>query len=201
MYIWPGDYAKDSAELMCFAERVKELGTDDALTLSALGFNLFWLRLEFDRGLEMVEQAIRSNPNFARAYNLRGLLRAWHGVSDAAVADCEQSIRLSPRDPFIYNAMLGLALAHHNAGRHREAAEWTDKSIRAFPPSFFVGTAQSIPVYVGAGRLEDAKKLMAECLRLHPKWRRSTYVDPLWVRSPELRAEFLEAFIKVGLPE
>jgi adenylate cyclase len=119
--IWPGDYAKDSVELLRFAERVKELGTDDALTLSVLGFNLFWLRLEFDRGLEMVEQAIRSNPNFARAYNLRGLLRAWHGVSDAAVADCEKSIRLSPRDPFIYNAMLGLALAHHNAGRHGEA--------------------------------------------------------------------------------
>jgi tetratricopeptide (TPR) repeat protein len=149
----------------------------------------------------MVERAIRSNPNCARAYNLRGLLRGWHGVSDAAVADCEQAMRLSPRDPFIYNAMLGLALAHHNARRHREAAEWTDKSLRAFPPSFFVGTAQSIPVYVGAGRLQDAKKLMAECLHRRPGWSRSTYVGPLWVRSPELRTEFLEAYIKAGLPE
>ena len=198
---WPGDIVKDNAELLRLAERVKELGTDDAPTLSALGFNLFWLVLEFDRGLEMVERAIRSNPNCARAYNLRGLLRAWHGVSDAAVADVEQAMRLSPRDPFIYNAMLGLALAHHNAGRHREAAEWTDKALRAFPPSILMGTAQSIAVYVGAGRLEDAKKLMAECLRRRPEWCRSTYVDPLWVRSPKLRAEFLEAFIKAGLPE
>jgi len=146
---WPEDIAKDDAELLRLADRVKELGTDDALTLSVLGFNLFWILLDFDRGSEMVEQAIQSNPNYARAYNFRGLLRAWHGVSDAAVADFEQAMRLSPRDPFNYNAMLGLAVAHHNAGRHREAAEWTDKSLRAFPPSFFVGTTQAILCYVG----------------------------------------------------
>jgi TolB-like protein len=198
---WPGDTAKDNAELLRLAERVKELGTDDALTLSVLGFNLFWILLDFDRGLEMVEQAIQSNPNYARAYNFRGLLRAWHGVSDAAVADFEQAMHLSPRDPFNYNAMLGLAVAHHNAGRHREAAEWTDKSLRAFPPSFLVGTTQAILCYVGAGRLEDARKLMAECLRRVPGWRRSTTVAPQWVRSPELRTEFLEAFISAGLPD
>jgi TolB-like protein len=198
---WPGDIAKDNAELLRLAERVKELGTDDALTLSVLGFNLFWILLEFDRGSAMVEQAIQSNPNCARAYNFRGLLRAWQGVSDPAIADFEQALRLSPRDPFNYNAMLGLAVAHHNAGRHREAAEWTDKSLREFPPFFFVGTTQAILCYVGAGRLEDARRLMGECLRRVPKWRRSTAVTPLWVRSPELRAEFLEAFIAAGLPE
>jgi TolB-like protein len=198
---WPGDIAKDDAELLRLADRVKELGLDDALTLSVLGFNLFWILLDFDRGLEMVEQAIQSNPNYARAYNFRGLVRAWHGVSDAAVADFEQAMRLSPRDPFNYNAMLGLAVAHHNAGKHREAAEWTDKSLRAFPPSFLVGTTQAILCYVGAGRLEDARRLMAECLRRVPRWRRATTVTPQWVRSPKLRTEFLEAFIAAGLPE
>jgi len=198
---WPGDIKKDNAELFRLAERVKELGTDDALTLSVMGFNLFWILLEFDRGGAMVEQAIEANPNYARAYNFRGLLRAWHGASDAAVADFEQALRLSPRDPFNYNAMLGLAVAHHNGGRHQEAAEWTDKSLRAFPPLFLVGTSQAILCYVGAGRLEDARRLMGEYLRRAPEWRRSTFVAPLWIRSPELRTEFLEAFIAAGLPE
>jgi TolB-like protein len=198
---WPGDIAKDNAELLRLAERVKELGTDDALTLSVLGFNLFWILLEFDRGLALVEQAIQANPNCARAYNFRGLLRAWHGASDAAIADFQQALRLSPRDPFNYNAALGLAVAHHNAGRHQEAAEWTDKSLRAFPPAFFVGTSQAILCYVGAGRLEDARKLMRYCLLQAPEWRRSTFVAPLWVRSEKLRTEFLEAFTAAGLPE
>lgn len=198
---WAGDYEKDNAELSRLAERVKELGTDDAYSLGVLGFNLFWMRLDFDRGLEMVEQAIRSNPNCALAYNYRGLLRAWHGASDPAITDFEQAMRLSPRDPFSYNAMMGLAVAHHNAGRHREAAEWVDKSLRAFPPAFFVGMTQGILCYVAAGRMEDAKKLMAECLRLVPKWCQSTVIAPQWFRSTKLRSELVDAFIAAGLPE
>jgi hypothetical protein len=110
-------------------------------------------------------------------------------------------MRLSPRDPLHYNAMLGLALAHHNGGRHAEAAAWTDKALRAFPPSFLVGKQQSILCYVGAGRLEDARTLMAECLRLLPAWRRSTTVPPQWYRSTKLRTEILEPFISAGLPD
>jgi hypothetical protein len=110
-------------------------------------------------------------------------------------------MRLSPRDPYNFNAMSGIGLAHHNAGRHAEAAMWTDKAVRAFPPAFFVGLPVAIVCYVGAGRLEDAKKMMGECLRRRPDWRRSTQVAPGWVRSPELRAKFREACIEAGLPE
>jgi TolB-like protein len=198
---WPGDIAEDCAKLAGFAERLKELGVDDAFALSVVGFNLFWIKLDFDAGLELIERAIRSNPNCARALHFRGLVRGWCGESDTAVADLEQAMRLSPREPFSYGAMLGLALAHHNARRHAEAVEWTDKALRAFPPSFLVGIQQAILCYVGAGRLEEARKLMTECLRRRPAWRRSTFITPQWVRSLQLRAEILEAFIAAGLPE
>jgi TolB-like protein/class 3 adenylate cyclase len=197
---WPSDNAQDNAELLHLAERLKELGTDDAFSLSYVGFNLFWINLEFDAGTELIERAIRSNANFVPALNGRGLIRGWHGESDAAVADLEQSMRLSPRDPQIYNAMLGLALAHHNGHRHAEAAEWTDRAIRAFPRSFHVGRIQSILVYVGAGRLEDARRLMAECLRRNRGMRRSTHTAPHY-RSPKLKAELLDALIVAGLPD
>src|SRR6476620_691 len=140
-----GDGATDGLETLpktvpsSFAERLKELGADDSFALSIVGFNLFWIRLDFDAGLEMIERAIRSNPNCARALHFRGLVRGWHGESDPAVADLERAMRLSPREPFNYGAMLGLALAHHNARRHAEAAAWAEKAIRAFPPSFLVG--------------------------------------------------------------
>ena len=197
---WPGDIAKDNAELLRLADRVKELSTDDAYALCSVGFNLFWFELDFDAGIELVERAIQSNPNYAPAYNVRGLYRVWDGGSDAAIADFEQAMRLSPRDPYNFNAMSGIGLAHHNAGRHAEAAMWTDKAVRAFPPAFFMGLPVAIVCYVGAGRMGDAKKMMAECLRRRPEWR-PTQVAPGWVRSPELRAKFREACIRAGLPE
>jgi TolB-like protein len=198
---WSGDIAADRARLLGFAERLKELGADDAFALSIVGFTLFWVRLDFDTGLEMIERAVQSNPNCADAVRSRGFVRGWCGESDAAVADLELAMRLSPRDPLNYAAMLGLALAHHNARRHAEAVAWADRAIRAFPPSFLIGIRQAILCYVGAGRLEEAKRLMAESLRLVPGWRRSTYIHPQWIRSSKLRAEYLEAFIAAGLPE
>ena len=197
---WPGDIAKDNAELLRLADCIKELSTDDAYALCSVGFNLFWFELDFDAGIELVERAIQSNPNYAPAYNVRGLYRVWDGGSDAAIADFEQAMRLSPRDPYNFNAMSGIGLAHHNAGRHAEAAMWTDKAVRAFPPAFFMGLPVAIVCYVGAGRMGDAKKMMAECLRRRPEWR-PTQVAPGWVRSPELRAKFREACIRAGLPE
>ena len=196
---WPGDITADNGRVLRYAERLKELGTDDASALSAVGFLLFWFALDFDGGIELIERAIRSNPTYAQALHARGLIRGWQGESDVAVAELELAMRLSPRDPLKYQALLGLALAHHNAGRRAEAGNWTDKAIRAFPPAFHVGMFQAILCYVGAGRLEDAQRVMAECLRLHPGSRRSTVTAPHF--SPKLRAELLEALVKAGLPE
>lgn len=196
---WPQDIARDNARVLQFADRLKELGTDDAFALATVGFLLFWFALDSDAGVELIERAIRSNPNFARALHARGLIRSWQGESDPAIAQLEHALRLSPHDLFKYNALLGLALAHHNAGRHGEAGEWIDKAVRALPPAHYVGRVQAILCYVGAGRLEDARKLMADARRQFPDLSRSTFAAPHF--SPALRAELLEAMIRVGLPE
>jgi adenylate cyclase len=198
---WPADFASDDAELLRLADRVKELGTDDATTLSSIGFALFFNRVNFEAGIEMVDWAIRSNPNLASAYNARGWLRAWDGGSDEAIADLERSMRLSPRDPLSYTLMLGIAHGHFNAGRYAEAAIWADRSIRSFP-YFIGGLATAIAFYVEAGRLEDAQKAKADLLRLSPEWR----IPPLGsgygpIRSLELNKKLREAVIKAGLPE
>lgn len=190
---WPGDVAGDNARVLGFAERLKELRTNDAL----VGFLLFWFALDFHGGIDIIERAIGTNPSRALLY--RGLIRGWQGKSDAAIADLELAMRLSPRDPASYQAMLGLALAHHNAGRHAKACEWTDKAVRAFPPAFYAGTAQAILCYNGAERFEDARRLMAAGLRLSPGSRQSTFAAPHL--SPKLRTELFEAMAKAGLPE
>ena len=203
---WPRDNAEDDAQLLRFAERVKELNTDDAFALSGLGFALVVSNVDrnYEVGIDMVDRAIRSNPNYGSAYYSRGFLRVWDGGSDTAIADFEQSMRFSPRDPFSYTSMIGMAFGHYNAGRYAEAANWADKAIRAFPPYFIPGLQIAILIYVGAGRIEDAQRVMADCLRMMPHWRRSTVLTtPEWngLRSPQLRVKMREAYITAGLPE
>jgi TolB-like protein/class 3 adenylate cyclase/Tfp pilus assembly protein PilF len=198
---WPRDNAEDDAQLLRFAERVKELNTDDAYTLSGLGFTLFVSEVDYEVGIDMVDRAIRSNPNYGPAYNTRGYLRVWDGGSDTAIADFERSMRFSPRDPFSYTSMIGMAFGHYNAGRHAEAANWADKAIRAFPPYFIPGLQIAIMCYVGAGRIEDAQRVMADCLRMMPHWHRPTIPEWNGLRSPELRMKMREAQLRAGLPE
>jgi TolB-like protein/class 3 adenylate cyclase len=198
---WPADFASDDAELLRLADRVKELGTDDAPTLTGIGFALFHNRVNFEAGIEMVDRAIRSNSNFAQAYNARGWLRAWDGGSDEAIADFEQAMRLSPRDPFAFTLMLGIAFGHFNACRHGEAAIWAHRSIRLFP-YFIAGLTTAAAFYAEAERLEDAQKAKADILRLSPEWR----IPPLGsgygpIRSLELNKKLREALLKAGLPE
>jgi TolB-like protein len=63
---WPHDAADDNAELLRLADQLKAMGTDDALALSVVGFNLFWFQLDYGGGAEMIERAISANPNYAR---------------------------------------------------------------------------------------------------------------------------------------
>jgi TolB-like protein/class 3 adenylate cyclase len=198
---WSSDIPKDDALILSFAERIKELNTEDAFTLDALGMALFYNALNVDAGKDLNERAIRSNPNFASAYHTRGWFQVWDGGSDAAITDFEEHLRRSPRDPFAFNSMIGIAFAHYNASRYAEAAIWADKSIRAFP--YFIGGLQiAVTCYVEAGRIEDARRVMAEVLRLHPKWsfsRMKGYRGP--IRSPEVRVKQWTSFRKAGLPE
>jgi adenylate cyclase len=194
---WPADFASDDAALLRLADRVRELGTDDAATLNGIGFALFHNRVNFEAGIEMVDRAIRSNPNWAQAYTARGWFRAWDGGSDEAIADFECSMRLSPRDPYSFSLMLGIAFGHFNAGRHAEAAIWADRSIRSFPYSI-AGLTTAIAFYVEAGRLEDAQKAKADLLRLSPEWR---IPGSSPIRSLEVYMKLREALLKAGMPE
>ena len=198
---WPRDNVDDSKQLLHLAECVKELRTDDAYTLSALGFALVVYNVEhYDVGIDMVDAAIRANPNLGSAYLARGFLRVWDGGAQNAIADFEQSMRFSPRDPFSFTTMIGLAFGNYNAGKFAEAANWADKAIRTFP--FFIpGLQIAIMCYVGAGRMGDAQRVMADCLRMIPNFRLSTMEEPNGLRSPELRMKMREAHIKAGLPE
>jgi tetratricopeptide (TPR) repeat protein len=196
---WPADVADDDAQLLSYAERVRELRTDDANALSSLGFALFFNKVNFDVGIELVDRAIQSNPNSAPAYLARGYMRVWDGGSDAAVADFEKAIRLSPRGPLAYNALIGMAQGHYNAGSYIDAAKCADRFVANFP-FFIAGLRAAILCYVGAGRLGDAQKVLGEILRLSPKLRLST-MPPGGFRSPELIRKVREALLTAGLPE
>jgi TolB-like protein len=195
---WPGDRDEDDARLLRLANRVRDLGTDDAYTLATTGAALFHNGVDYDGGSDLVELAVRLNPNLAVAYHTRGYVRVWSGLSDEAIADFERNMRLNPRDPLTFLSLFGIAFGHYNGGRYGEAAAWADKAIREFP-YFAGGLAVAIPCYVEAGRMDDAKRTMSTLLRLVPHANSRMRFGA--IRLETLRMKFREAHLKAGLPE
>ena len=164
-----------------------------------------WLTLLFVQvvgehlaGIELLTRAILLNPNCAAAYSSRELFKVWDGRSDTAIADFEQSMHLSPRDPYSVTRTFGIALAHYNAGRYGEAANWAEKSIKRY--LFHLGLNIAVVCCIGA-RFKDAQKVMqANIAGCRPICVFPQICPAAFVR-PSFRMKFREALLKAGMPE
>ena len=66
--------------------------------------NIHLTKNEFDRAIEAYTQAIALNPDFAEAFNHRGMAYGNKGEFDRAIPDFNQAIALNPKNA---NALFG----------------------------------------------------------------------------------------------
>jgi tetratricopeptide (TPR) repeat protein len=73
---------------------------------------------------------IRRAPDFAEGWNKRATARYLGGNHDAAIADCEETLR---RIPHHFGALSGQGLCHMALGQHREAADLFRRTLAVYP--------------------------------------------------------------------
>ena len=110
------------------ARLAAEYGRDDPEALWMAGVTMSILAGDLKDGLALIDRSLALNPNSANALMVSGLVRAFSGETDAAIAPLQRSRQLSPLDPIAYGTSLGFAWAHFVAGRYEEAAAWCDKT-------------------------------------------------------------------------
>jgi TolB-like protein/class 3 adenylate cyclase len=197
---WETDRVQAIAETARLARRAAALGTDDAVALCAGGFALGYNTGDLDDGSAMTDRALVLNPNLATAWLLSGYLKALLGEHEMAIENLARAMRLSPLDPEVFVAHLGLAAAHLFVGRYDEASSWAEKALRHRPNA--AGAARvAAASHALAGRLEQAQKAMAHLRQLDPALRISNLRDVLTLRRPEVMARYVEGLRKAGLPE
>jgi Flp pilus assembly protein TadD len=109
-------------------------------------------------------------------------------------------MRLSPRDPEVFNAQMALAQAHLFIGRHDEASSWVEKAVRE-KPNHVAALALAASCHALAGRLEQAQKAIVRLRQLDPSWRISKLRDKVVFRRPEDVARIAEGLRRAGLPK
>jgi adenylate cyclase len=194
-FSWSDSPDRSVAELTRTVGEWAGLDEKDPLGQMALGM-AYRVNGQRDKAIAAFELAIRSNPSSALAHFYLGSTLAMAGRSDEAIATLEQGMRLSPRDPMLWAFLIGMAHAHFAAGRYRDAADWSRRSLQArpgWPPSARV-LATSL---AHLGRVDEARAAFEEALRVQPEFDAS--ISGLFASAdPDFVERFRDGLRKAG---
>ncbi len=198
---WMTDREQEIAETARLARRAAELGRDDAAALTQAGMALAFVVGDLDDGSAFIDRSLALNPNLAAAWFQSGWTRIYLGEPDLAIEHLARAMRLSPLDPFFGMMQSATAHAHFYAGRYDVASSWAGMALRD-RPNYIDALRIAAASNALAGRLEQARNVLARLRQLDPALRVSNLRDRLGpFRRPEDPAKYEEGLRRAGLPE
>jgi adenylate cyclase len=152
------------------------------------------------------ETALALDPNNLRAIQQLGWTLQHLGEPDAAIAQAEKALRLSPRDPGIWSIYGLIGWAHMLSNRVDEAIDFLIKSRATNPQVWWVhyGLAGALGL---KGNHEEGRTALAESLKLKPEINSLAqyYAIRPWKSSPQAYAledkTVIEGLRRIGFPE
>jgi len=136
-----------------------------------------------DEALRVADAGLALNPNDPDLHMARAFAELNLGRFDEAKSDLQQGIRLSPRGPLVTYMYTGIGDADLGADRPEAAIAEYRKSLDAGDHTYW-NYANIAAAYALLGKMDEAKPLVAETLRVNPsftvKWfqNHTAYVIP-----------------------
>ena len=122
---------------------------------------------DYGVALERAEHAISVAPNDAVAWLAKGRVLVFSGWPDEACAAIETAIRLSPRSPVGWIALLTLAIGHYFKRDYSAAAQVAQRAIRAHPD--FPLPYRWLAAALGQlGRTDEARDALRKAIEVSP---------------------------------
>jgi adenylate cyclase len=145
-----------------------------------------------------VERALSLNPSSAVALYFGAHINAFNGNPAAVSTHAKRALRLSPFDPFSYEAHNALGLAAVQEARYDEAALHFANAVQAntrFSTLYFF---QAVALVL-AGRLEEANPIVRRAFELEPGFRNRFFLDIGLV--PAIANKLVEGAHLLGMPD
>jgi adenylate cyclase len=196
---WPTLTGDDRAASLDLVRRALADPQGDATVLAQCGLTLVSLR-DYDRGMQIVANAVEANPNSQFVLMVAGIANLHCGSIDDALAYLHRAIRLSPRDPNAYNAYAGIAHVQMILGDYPEAIRRAEKSL-ALNAHFDATYWMLIAANAQLGRMDEARRWLGKFQALVPGVTIARIRDGQPAKDPSRLAAILDGLRLAGLPE
>lgn len=198
-FAWVKPGPEEIADVDRLARRLLKMSNDDARVLAFAGQALVYIVGNLREGAPVLEQAIGLDPNLAVARFWGGGAKLFLGELDAAIAHFEIAMRLSPLDPRIFLAHLGLSNAHFLAGRYDQACEDATTGLRQWP-NYLQLQRSAAAGHAMAGRIDEARRFWRIAYQLDPSQSISGLRRTTLFRPDDFE-KFAAAYRMMGMPE
>ena len=158
------------------------------------------VRREHAQAIPDLKLAIDLNPSLAWAYYGLGAAAVFSGDADDAITHLESAIRLSPRDQHMGSFMVRLAEAYLLKRDYQQAVEWARKALQqqGFQWSRYAALLAGLGFL---GELEQAKRVLAECLDQRPDFSVSMVREVHLYTDSGAMDHYQEGLRKAGVAE
>ncbi|CAM3361720.1 DNA-binding winged helix-turn-helix (wHTH) domain-containing protein [Paracoccus aminovorans] len=133
VYLWSHDPAADRAKALHLANRAAARAGSDPPALVAISAAFSLTMTDPLPALAFAKRAVAIDPSNAWGRMRLGWALNYCGRPAAALPEFDHALRLSPRDPFLYNFRIGAAIAHVGLGNFDRAIAIVDEVIASTP--------------------------------------------------------------------
>jgi adenylate cyclase len=175
------------------ARRALGAGGEDSAALAPAAYMVAIIGEDWAGARAALDKAVALNPNSATALMFRSNVLAMLGEAEAAIADAEKALRLSPLDPTSFLSQVAMAIAKLALGKNDEAASWAQKAID-INPRYPISRIMLMAAECRRGNRDEAEIQFRQLETIIPGFGSTTLARMCEVYPPELGRALRETF-------
>jgi TolB-like protein len=189
-----------ASEALRLAHAALAVSSDDSEATASAALTIAMMGGSIDTALWASQQALLINPSGFSALMHGGWVHCAAGNPEAAIELFSRALRLSPRDPLRGFCELGLANAYRDLRHPEDALVWARRAMLSLP-RLAGGYRVAAAALVDLGRIDEAKELIAQLLRILPQSRINAALLRRQNRNPATVDSWIVTLRLAGLPE